>query len=141
MHPGEEGEVGRQNHCTPATGFAFWKGEAFRSAFEPSSPSFVSLIFPSVPYLHSFSQTDTASVLHETIEYIKFLHDQVRVSLSTLSFRQIDNLFSSPTSHTSNVLQVLSAPYLKKDHQTQQTKVTKLHIDELLLSLFSRSQS
>lgn len=25
-------------------------------------------------------QTDTASVLHETIEYIKFLHDQVGVS-------------------------------------------------------------
>jgi hypothetical protein len=26
-------------------------------------------------------QTDTASVLHETIEYIKFLHDQVGVSV------------------------------------------------------------
>jgi hypothetical protein len=25
-------------------------------------------------------QTDTASVLHETIEYIKFLHNQVGVS-------------------------------------------------------------
>ncbi|CAL9098289.1 unnamed protein product [Musa textilis] len=44
-----------------------------------------------------FGKTDTASVLHETIEYIKFLHDQVRV---------------------------LSAPYLKKDHQTQQTKAS-----------------
>ena len=26
------------------------------------------------------AQTDTASVLHETIEYIKFLHEQVGVS-------------------------------------------------------------
>ncbi|XP_042430660.1 transcription factor bHLH112-like isoform X2 [Zingiber officinale] len=40
-----------------------------------------------------FGKTDTASVLHETIEYIKFLHDQV---------------------------QVLSAPYLKNSHQNQQ---------------------
>jgi hypothetical protein len=33
-------------------------------------------------------QTDTASVLHETIEYIKFLHDQVGVSvaISTMIF-------------------------------------------------------
>jgi hypothetical protein len=32
-------------------------------------------------------QTDTASVLHETIEYIKFLHDQVGVSVaSTMIF-------------------------------------------------------
>lgn len=28
-----------------------------------------------------FVQTDTASVLSEAIEYIKFLHDQVNVSL------------------------------------------------------------
>lgn len=27
-------------------------------------------------------QTDTASVLHEAIEYIKFLHDQVNVSIT-----------------------------------------------------------
>jgi hypothetical protein len=37
-----------------------------------------------------FGKTDTASVLHETIEYIKFLHDQVGA---------------------------LSAPYLKNGHQ------------------------
>ncbi|KAJ4763579.1 basic helix-loop-helix (bHLH) DNA-binding superfamily protein [Rhynchospora pubera] len=42
-----------------------------------------------------FGKTDTASVLHETIEYIKFLHDQVGV---------------------------LSAPYLKNGHQMQQIK-------------------
>lgn len=40
-----------------------------------------------------FGKTDTASVLHETIEYIKFLHDQV---------------------------QVLSAPYLKNSQQNYQ---------------------
>ncbi|CAN6269406.1 unnamed protein product [Urochloa humidicola] len=39
-----------------------------------------------------FGKTDTASVLHETIEYIKFLHDQVGV---------------------------LSAPYLKNGHHHQ----------------------
>ncbi|WOK96438.1 transcription factor bHLH112-like [Canna indica] len=42
-----------------------------------------------------FGKTDTASVLHEAIEYIKFLHDQVRVS---------------------------SAPYLKNGQQMQQVK-------------------
>lgn len=31
------------------------------------------------------AQTDTASVLHETIEYIKFLHDQVGVSAIDLA--------------------------------------------------------
>ncbi|XP_044968400.1 transcription factor bHLH112-like [Hordeum vulgare subsp. vulgare] len=40
-----------------------------------------------------FGKTDTASVLHETIEYIKFLHDQVGV---------------------------LSAPYLKSGHHQHQ---------------------
>uniref|UniRef100_A0ACD5UUZ7 Uncharacterized protein n=1 Tax=Avena sativa TaxID=4498 RepID=A0ACD5UUZ7_AVESA len=40
-----------------------------------------------------FGKTDTASVLHETIEYIKFLHDQVGV---------------------------LSAPYLKNGHHQHQ---------------------
>ena len=30
-----------------------------------------------------FCQTDTASVLSEAIEYIKFLHEQVTVSLIT----------------------------------------------------------
>ncbi|KAJ3693655.1 hypothetical protein LUZ60_009135 [Juncus effusus] len=42
-----------------------------------------------------FGKTDTASVLHETIEYIKFLHDQVGA---------------------------LSAPYLKNGHQMQHIK-------------------
>lgn len=32
-------------------------------------------------YFSMCVQTDTASVLHETIEYIKFLHDQVGVSV------------------------------------------------------------
>uniref|UniRef100_A0A0A8Y3A2 BHLH domain-containing protein n=1 Tax=Arundo donax TaxID=35708 RepID=A0A0A8Y3A2_ARUDO len=42
-----------------------------------------------------FGKTDTASVLHETIEYIKFLHDQVGA---------------------------LSAPYLKNGHQVPHLK-------------------
>ncbi|TVU16215.1 hypothetical protein EJB05_39767, partial [Eragrostis curvula] len=42
-----------------------------------------------------FGKTDTASVLHETIEYIKFLHDQVSA---------------------------LSAPYLKNGHQVPHLK-------------------
>ncbi|XP_064969190.1 transcription factor bHLH112-like [Musa acuminata AAA Group] len=45
-----------------------------------------------------FGKTDTASVLHEAIEYIKFLHDQVRVS---------------------------SAPYLTNSQQMQQVNATK----------------
>ncbi|URE06057.1 hypothetical protein MUK42_19219 [Musa troglodytarum] len=43
-----------------------------------------------------FGKTDTASVLHEAIDYIKFLHDQVRV---------------------------LSSPHTKSGHQIQQVKV------------------
>ncbi|URE06055.1 hypothetical protein MUK42_19219 [Musa troglodytarum] len=42
-----------------------------------------------------FGKTDTASVLHEAIDYIKFLHDQVRV---------------------------LSSPHTKSGHQIQQVK-------------------
>nr|CAB3480188.1 unnamed protein product [Digitaria exilis] len=45
-----------------------------------------------------FGKTDTASVLHETIEYIKFLHDQVGS---------------------------LSAPYLKNRQQVPHLKVTR----------------
>lgn len=37
-------------------------------------------------------QTDTASVLHEAIEYIKFLHDQIRVSSHILSSSFLNNI-------------------------------------------------
>lgn len=81
--------------------------------------------------MHSCLQTDTASVLQEAIEYIKFLHDQVRVRLFTIIFllsRQpmIIIIFVLKVHHTFMcVFQVLSAPYLKNGHQMQQVKVTK----------------
>jgi hypothetical protein len=53
------------------------------SSFPP--PFFVISTQTNSEYYFSMCvQTDTASVLHETIEYIKFLHDQVGVSVAQL---------------------------------------------------------
>ncbi|CAL5025264.1 unnamed protein product [Urochloa decumbens] len=96
-----------------------------------------------------FGKTDTASVLHETIEYIKFLHDQVGVSArreyhdsppfnhstseastnSHVFFIRIIRSSEHMTDRSSELhltlclrlvsLQVLSAPYLKNGHHHQ----------------------
>uniref|UniRef100_A0A6N2KZ08 BHLH domain-containing protein n=1 Tax=Salix viminalis TaxID=40686 RepID=A0A6N2KZ08_SALVM len=63
LFSGSEREARGPNNCPPAIGFTFRKGS-------------------SIGHLLYLFQTDTASVLHEAIEYIKFLHAQASV-LST----------------------------------------------------------
>lgn len=80
MFADQKREIRGQNHSTPATRIAFWKGIIVAEHIH----LFLSIIQFFFFLFGKIYQTDTASVLHEAIEYIKFLHDQVSVSRSML---------------------------------------------------------
>ena len=92
---GEKREDGGQNHCTPTIGFTFRKSEFSDQSFLLFCFTFLNSIMFRLHRDNFYSnfmkaydcflyyyymQTDTASVLSEAIEYIKFLHEQVSVS-------------------------------------------------------------
>lgn len=79
---GEKREAWRQNHCSTAASLTFWKGKFILSGFNAlKREKVITLTNLYFIQLFLYLKTDTASVLHEAIEYIKFLHDQVAVSI------------------------------------------------------------
>lgn len=93
----EEGEIRRKNHSITTIGFTLWKGRKNnRTSNFDSSNYFENLIWILLDVNDFFffkKQTDTASVLHEAMGYIKFLHEQVQVLCSP--YLQKSQLLSS----------------------------------------------
>nr|XP_029120834.1 transcription factor bHLH113 isoform X1 [Elaeis guineensis] len=63
-----------------------------------------------------FGKSDTASVLHEALGYIRFLHEQVQVSLHLSLTLSLSHYYSSHLLLLAPVVlcQVLSSPYLQR---------------------------